>query len=93
MCEDNSTSRLSEIKTCGEVRWAPGYEGHYAVTSNGEVWSLKRTEPLKLKQNTWNQVGHLRACLYLNGKQKNHSVRRPREGWIVWGNEVLREAE
>lgn len=50
-----------------------GYEGEYAVTSCGKVWSYKRKQFLK----PWNNgQGYLQVTLTQNGIQKKHKVHR-----------------
>lgn len=54
----------------------PGYEGLYAITSNGEVWSYIRKKWLKLKTT---YQGYKSATLTKEGKQKEYLVHR-----LVW---------
>ena len=49
------------------------YEGRYAVTEDGQVWSYKRKIFLKPSKNN---SGYLIVCLYKNGKRKNPLVHR-----------------
>jgi hypothetical protein len=49
-----------------------GYEGLYAVTSCGKVWSYKRKKFLKQADTN----GYKQVCLTKDGKQKNHFVHR-----------------
>ena len=50
-----------------------GYEGQYAVTSCGKVWSYKSQKFLK----PWmNQGGYLLVTLSKGGKTKNHRIHR-----------------
>lgn len=51
----------------------PGYEGQYAVTSCGKIWSYKNKK--FLKQALHNE-GYLIVNLSKNGIQKNHYVHR-----------------
>jgi hypothetical protein len=50
-----------------------GYEGLYAVTENGEVWSYKTNKFLKASDNGF---GYLFVCLCNNGKSKKYKVHR-----------------
>ena len=50
-----------------------GYEGLYAVTSCGKVWSYRSKKFLKLGKNYW---GYKQAILSKNGKTKAFSVHR-----------------
>lgn len=50
-----------------------GYEGLYAVTDDGRVWSHSSNKWLKSPNNTW---GYPKVCLYVNGKGKVHTVHR-----------------
>ena len=49
------------------------YEGLYAVTSCGKVWSYKRKKFLKPMDNSY---GYLRVNLYKDGKMKSCFVHR-----------------
>lgn len=50
-----------------------GYEGLYAVTEDGKVWSYKSK---KFLAQTANQGGYLKVCLYKDGKIKGYFVHR-----------------
>ena len=51
-----------------------GYEGLYAVTSCGKVWSYRRNKFLKLQRQ---KDGYLRIGLVdLNGRHHNHYIQR-----------------
>ena len=49
----------------------PGYEGHYAITSCGRVWSYKRNRFLKPSTDKY---GYLHVVLYKNGKGKHKFI-------------------
>ena len=51
-----------------------GYEGIYAVTSCGKVWSYKRKRFLKAEENIEN--GYLHVILCNKGKSKTFSIHR-----------------
>ena len=50
-----------------------GYEGLYAVTEDGQVWSYRRKIFLKPKKN---DRGYLQVCLSKNGDKKNSYIHR-----------------
>ena len=50
-----------------------GYEGLYAITSCGKVWSYRRKKFLKLRAD---QDGYLLVNLYNKGKPKGCLVHR-----------------
>ena len=50
-----------------------GYEGLYAVTSCGKVWSYKRK---KFLVPTYNSKGYMRVNLLKNGKSKSYKIHR-----------------
>lgn len=50
-----------------------GYEGLYAVTEDGNVWSYYRKRYMK---PTADAKGYLRVDLYKDGKKKNYKVHR-----------------
>ena len=50
-----------------------GYEGLYAVTSCGKVWSYKSK---KFLEQSYNNKGYLMVNLYKDGKSKNHLIHR-----------------
>lgn len=55
------------------MRDIKGYEGLYAVTSCGRVWSYKS----KMFLSTWdNGKGYIYVCLCNNGERKNFRVHR-----------------
>lgn len=56
-----------------EIRDVEGYEGIYAVTSYGRVWSYRRNKFLK---PTNNGKGYLGVALSVNGKPKTQKVHR-----------------
>ena len=50
-----------------------GYEGLYAITTEGDVWSYRNKKFLKL----WtNRDGYLTVSLWKDGKGKNYKVHR-----------------
>lgn len=49
------------------------YEGLYAVTSCGKVWSYKRQKFLKPASD---KKGYFKVVLYKNGKCKNYKIHR-----------------
>lgn len=55
------------------LRDIPNYEGLYAVTSCGKIWSYKRKIFLKPARNG---DGYLQVILYKDGKPKNFRVNR-----------------
>ena len=50
-----------------------GYEGLYAITPEGEVWSYRRKKFLVPRKG---RNGYLQAGLWKNGKGKNHYIHR-----------------
>jgi hypothetical protein len=50
-----------------------GYEGLYAVTTCGKVWSYRRNRFMK---GSVNHYGYLYSPLYKDGKAKNHYIHR-----------------
>lgn len=52
-----------------------GYEGHYEVSDEGHVRSIKKDPPLNLKLNLAN-TGYRVVTLWLEGKSKTHQVHR-----------------
>lgn len=50
-----------------------GYEGLYAITSCGKVWSYKTKKFLKPRQT---KRGYLQVMLYKNSKGKNYYIHR-----------------
>ena len=50
-----------------------GYEGLYAVTSCGKVWSYRRKRFMKPSTDS---EGYLKVSLYKDGKDKNYYVHR-----------------
>lgn len=55
------------------MRAVIGYEGLYAVTEDGRVWSYKRN---KFLTPVSNGKGYLQVCLSKDGKVKRHYVHR-----------------
>lgn len=55
------------------MRDVKGYEGLYAVTSCGRVWSYKSKRFLQPKEQ---KSGYLSVGLYLNNKRKFYSIHR-----------------
>lgn len=55
------------------MRDIEGYEGLYAVTSCGKVWSYKSKKFLKPFPNNW---GYLQVKLCKDGKKKNYYIHR-----------------
>jgi len=47
-------TRPKNLEQEERIRWAVGYEGHYAVTDKGGVYSYKQSEPRKL--SPWEQT-------------------------------------
>ena len=56
-----------------ELRDIPGYEGLYAATKDGRIWSYKRKIFLKHSKN---KKGYHLVCLCKDGVQKNFRVHR-----------------
>ena len=57
-----------------EMRDIKDYEGLYAITINGKVWSYKSNKFLKPADN--NGKGYMIICLVKNGKKKTHYIHR-----------------
>lgn len=55
------------------MRDIPGYEGLYAATEDGRIFSYKRKRFLK---PTKHYSGYLRITLCKNGKSKNYALHR-----------------
>ena len=55
------------------MRDISGYEGLYAVTEDGQVWSHLSSKWLKSPINSW---GYPKVCLHRDGKQTVHTVHR-----------------
>ena len=55
------------------MRDVKGYEGLYAVTSCGKVWSYKSKKFLKPASD---KKGYFKVVLYKNGKCKNYKIHR-----------------
>ena len=55
------------------MRDVKGYEGLYAITSCGKVWSYRRQKFLTPK---YHKDGYLRVNLCKNGKEKNFLIHR-----------------
>ena len=55
------------------MRDVKGYEGLYAVTSCGKVWSYKYKKFLKPRAT---RIGYLQVGLWKNGKMKNYYAHR-----------------
>ena len=51
----------------------PGYEGKYAATSCGKIWSYKSKKFLKPKSD---KDGYYKVNLYYDGKQKTYFIHR-----------------
>lgn len=58
-------ARMKDIK---------GYEGHYAITSCGQVWSYKSNK--FIDRNPIGNLAYLQVSLYKDGKRKNFLVHR-----------------
>lgn len=56
-----------------EMRDIPGYEGKYAITPNGHVWSYKMK---RFIAETDNGQGYLFVILYKNSKMKHFRTHR-----------------
>lgn len=56
-----------------EYKDIPGYEGLYAVTTDGQVWSYRRQRFLS---PGWQGSGYLFVILSKDGTQKHHKVHR-----------------
>lgn len=56
-----------------KMRDIPNYEGLYAITSCGKVWSYRSKRFLKPTQDA---KGYLRVDLYKNNKKKNYKIHR-----------------
>ena len=52
-----------------------GYEGHYQISNDGQVKSLKGGKE-RILSPTYNQAGYLKVCLCKNGTKKNHKIHR-----------------
>ena len=50
-----------------------GYEGLYAITEEGKVWSYRRNKYLKSTEDT---KGYLRVDLYKDKKRSNYKIHR-----------------
>ena len=59
------TEKMKDIKD---------YEGLYAITRDGNVWSYKSKKFLKPADN--NGKGYMTICLIKNGKKKTHYIHR-----------------
>ena len=57
-----------------EMKDIVGYEGEYAITRDGNVWSYKSKKFLKPADN--NGKGYMTICLIKNGKKKTHYIHR-----------------
>ena len=55
------------------MRDIKGYEGSYAVTSCGRVWSYKSKKFLKPQKHN---SGYLLVCLYKDGKKTNYYIHK-----------------
>lgn len=55
------------------MRDIPGYEGYYAITSCGQVWSYHSQKFMALHSD---KDGYLRVVLHKNGKAKCYGVHR-----------------
>ena len=51
----------------------PGYQGLYAITENGEIWSYKSS---KFIAQTPNEQGYLKSMLHKEGHRKNWYVHK-----------------
>lgn len=76
------SERMEEIaaKHGGEWRWVVGYEGHYAISSDGLLVSLRymhRDVPGgRIKLVTTNQWGYKTTRIWKNNKAKNVWIHR-----------------
>lgn len=55
------------------MKYIPGYEGLYAATSCGKVFSYRKKKFLSPRKNN---SGYLRVALYKDGKVKDFLVHR-----------------
>lgn len=58
-----------------EMKDIVGYEGLYAATTDGRIWSHRRQKFLKTRVNSHNG-GYSQINLHKDGKQRTHSVHR-----------------
>ena len=56
-----------------KMRDIPNYEGLYAITSCGKVWSYKTQKFLKPRKRA---DGYYQVCLCKNGQKTTHSIHR-----------------
>lgn len=56
-----------------EMRDIKGYEGIYAITDDGQVWSYRRNKYLAQR---YDKYGYLRTTLNLNGEKKTIFIHR-----------------
>lgn len=49
----------------------PGYEGHYVLDDNYDIWSIKRQKPYRMTTWVKRDTGHLRITLSLHGKKRS----------------------
>lgn len=64
---------MAKMSQCDGMKDIKGYEGLYAVTSCGKVWSHRRTKYLSAHNGN---SGYSQVILYKNGKAKAYSVHR-----------------
>lgn len=50
-----------------------GYEGLYAISDDGRVWSYRSKKYIKAHDNN---LGYLKVCLYDNGNRQNARIHR-----------------
>jgi hypothetical protein len=55
------------------VKDIPGFEGGYAITENGRIWSICRKKYRKMHLDSW---GYWELGLHKNGKIKHYRVNR-----------------
>lgn len=57
-------------------RWVPGYEGYYAVSSWGRVYSTPKNKPKRLLKQDLTRRGYPSVVLCVDSKPRRYSVHR-----------------
>jgi hypothetical protein len=70
---DAIIKEIEQVKVL--CRFIPGYEGHYKITSNGDVLSVKLASPRLLKKRK-DCDGYLRVVLYVDNVPKGYMIHR-----------------
>lgn len=70
--DDQDKTDLPITESGTRIRWIPGYEGMYAVTDSGRVWSCRRRHKWLTIQDTID--GYKRCTLSVGGVARNVSV-------------------